>query len=808
MPFSKSVLFSSLIGSLTCNVPAKWIRLVFLVLFFAVVLFSLPVHLKHDSATARLVRPFAVALSVAASVAATGAPGVAQAAQFDVVKVDDVITPYATFQSHNQKVVQNQYGIFMTYLYSTEPSALGTWRLVHSIDGGKSWGTIYRSYVPTKAPTLDTDENGSIYVIHSDFSVSAGDATFLRFDPEQGFRNPLVKTIPGGSAGKYTSAYDSWRKRLYYMNWSSCESVSVCTYPNFTALDLSGNVIFQKGLILWGTNPLAPYNATYGLHYPHLDVMGTTLYFAWTTSPNSSVPHFYRSILFIYSEDGGNSWKAPGGSTLTTPIVGDDTGPAKLVSLSSESGRNNWLSSFVLKNGLVHFMYMSGPPAGDPNPQWNQHYMRFSASSGVRDIDITPTWQGGSISLLGGDGFFSTEQAGSSPLFAVNHFGNSVGILKSTDSGASWQDHAQSSTAVPSGYGLYALSGNKRLTKAGQILGHFTKNPPSGNDNSVWFFRAPGVDRSNDPYKDWVFLPLHADTHAYHNAGHAYYIYPFNVLHGGDTASNGSYSKLRLFENGVELGPAHTQHVTIQASGGGRFSHWYSSLYFSASDNSDPRTNGRSYSIAIPSSEVSGPVFYGRIDPSTVQAVQGNAYGLTREWGTVGDSPSAGTISRLRLYEDGVPLGPAHTLHATIVSTGLGSYSHWNSTLYFSASDNSDPRANGRNYTWAIEGDNVPACGILHVEDALPWSGYLYVLTRDFRLPQDSPSSGFASPVRLFENGVELKPAHALHADIVAYGGGRFSDWNGPWLYFSTSDNTDPRTNGRIYSWSSQTGCP
>src|SRR5262249_16664905 len=147
-----------------------------------------------------------------------------------------------------------------------------------------------------KAPTLDTDENGSIYVIHSDFSVSVGDATFLRFDPEQGFRNPLVKTIPNGSAGKFTSAYHNGRKRPYYATVFNCESASVCTYPNFTALDLSGNVIFQKGLTTWGTTPLAPYNVTYGLQYPHLDLMGTTLYFAWTTSPISTVPAYYRSI--------------------------------------------------------------------------------------------------------------------------------------------------------------------------------------------------------------------------------------------------------------------------------------------------------------------------------------------------------------------------------------------------------------------------------------------------------------------------------------------------------------------------------
>jgi hypothetical protein len=32
----------------------------------------------------------------------------------------------------------------------------------------------------------------------------------------------------------------------------------------------------------------------------------------------------------------------------------------------------------------------------------------------------------------------------------------------------------------------------------------------------------------------------------------------------------------------------------------GRFSHWGDGLHFSASDNSDPRTNGRSYTIIVP----------------------------------------------------------------------------------------------------------------------------------------------------------------------------------------------------------------
>src|SRR6266511_4076235 len=53
MSFPKSTSLSRLIGLITCNIPARWIRLVYLVAFFAVVLTSLPVHLKHSSANAQ-----------------------------------------------------------------------------------------------------------------------------------------------------------------------------------------------------------------------------------------------------------------------------------------------------------------------------------------------------------------------------------------------------------------------------------------------------------------------------------------------------------------------------------------------------------------------------------------------------------------------------------------------------------------------------------------------------------------------------------------------------------------------------------
>jgi hypothetical protein len=55
------------------------------------------------------------------------------------------------------------------------------------------------------------------------------------------------------------------------------------------------------------------------------------------------------------------------------------------------------------------------------------------------------------------------------------------------------------------------------------------------------------------------------------------------------------------------------------------------------------------------------------------------------------------------------------------------------------------------------------------------------------------------SPFLLYENKTLLGPAHSLHVDIVKDGRGRFSHWKDIGIVFSSSDNTDPNTNGRRY---------
>jgi hypothetical protein len=55
------------------------------------------------------------------------------------------------------------------------------------------------------------------------------------------------------------------------------------------------------------------------------------------------------------------------------------------------------------------------------------------------------------------------------------------------------------------------------------------------------------------------------------------------------------------------------------------------------------------------------------------------------------------------------------------------------------------------------------------------------------------------SPVIVYEGDKPLGPAHSTFADISKLGRGHFTYWIGQGLFFSTSDGSDPNSNGRRY---------
>jgi len=171
------------------------------------------------------------------------------------------------------------------------------------------------------------------------------------------------------------------------------------------------------------------------------------------------------------------------------------------------------------------------------------------------------------------------------------------------------------------------------------------------------------------------------------------------ILLDGDTGEEPLRSKLVLFENGIPLRRGHEHHATIAGTGRGAYSHWERYVFFSASDNTDPNTNGRAYSYAVDHAGQHKPHDDGRTLLSPPFYLQD---GLC--WGVVvnedGDQSGAEMLSKLRLYEDNGRLGPSCTIHFDIEQHGAGRYSHWKNYLYFSTSDGSDPNTNGRLYSY------------------------------------------------------------------------------------------------------------
>lgn len=370
---------------------------------------------------------------------------------------------YATFQSHNQKVVATRYGLFTTHLRTRNDAYTAqTWRLSWSRDGGRTFGTLYEATHATNPPVLEADSRGRLYLVRADFIDGA--AYLYRFLPERGFRDPQITRIPEGAAGKYALCLDEKRGQLVLFSHNN----------RIFLIGLDGSIRHAAVLLKDGPDAL--------LQYPHLflDARGR-LHAAWTTQRHGV--YLYWSIHWMVSEDGGRIWEVPGGRPLALPVTADQSGPAVEVSLPDERPVHTWLSSFAVLGGKAHFLYLAQttPP--------RQHYVRFDAATGVREADVNPRFGGETIALAGLDGFFALGRRGA--LYCVGNSGGRLACVVSRDNGRTWRDHAISAST----YNLYSIGGARSVTQDGRIVGTFTdqagSNASADRKSRVWCFQIP-----------------------------------------------------------------------------------------------------------------------------------------------------------------------------------------------------------------------------------------------------------------------------------------------------------------------------
>jgi hypothetical protein len=399
--------------------------------------------------------------------------------QVQVTRIDGPVIHYATFQSHNQKVVEAAGLIFMTHLRSrNEAYTDQIWRLSASRDGGVGFVTIAEQSGATNPPVLECDSNGNLYLFRVDFL--SGDAFLDRWEasqlrsfvdhPEQ--PRPMAKTtrIPGGAAGKYAAMIDPQRDRLYLFSHNN----------TFHRMQLDGTLLDSRVLLVPGPNGM--------LQYPLLSLNPQgQLHLAWTTQKHGQ--YMYRDIHHMFSDDGGDSfysWRPSGeppSVRLELPILADETGPALRITLDDEFEVHTWLASELATTQHWHGFYQAQtqPP--------RQHYVRYDLKTGKKQVDQYPRVGGKRLSLSGLDGFLTYHPSDPNRLFLIGNDSGHLACLVSDDAGQSWQDYARSEQS----FGLYSIGGFRQVTNDGAIIGSFTDQKPpdaiTDQKSTVYFFR-------------------------------------------------------------------------------------------------------------------------------------------------------------------------------------------------------------------------------------------------------------------------------------------------------------------------------
>ncbi len=317
-------------------------------------------------------------------------------------------------------------------------------------------------------------------------------------------------------------------------------------------------------------------------------------------------------------------------------------------------------------------------------------------------------------------------------------------------------------------------------------------------------------------------------------SGHAF-IAPIShhawLVTPGDDETASGIDAVALFENGIARGPGRQLHQAIRDKGTGRFAVNRGYVRFSASDNSDPRKNGRSYRLQLP--VFAGPFVW----LLAVLEFAVSVFLIVSRFRAAAELQSAPRRELVwRLAIPGIAIGAAAVFAAlrsigsialtlgaptvplmigVMVGGGLALTTAW-PAVRRDLQAVSLPTGTLRLVLWAVlcaaigvlAYAAVFASGLVTVHYQLDNTTFQAGQGKAFsaRLPtlpsglvyDDYTRTHLVSPTRLFVNGAEFGLRIDSYAAIAQRGGGRFTIAQN-YLLFSTADASDPRTNGRRY---------
>ncbi len=446
--------------------------------------------------------------------------------------VDCECDTYATFHSHNQRIVSLSNGSMLCcILYRAADNHEETWsqwKLYLSEDRGEKWQETFSSKTHSAIRTPCIESSGhSIYVVHAD----AGNLRVSRFHSAH-FCGHIEEALvlPGADAGKFSTYFDPKRNTLFIFTFHGngvnfyilpCETDGAFKdnrAPDLNWPDDLENLTTNCAARLIVNTDMATdtdlVDKTQYLQYPHLVCSGDDLIVSWTNvnyypikgHANARVSKYSTSFSMKLDLDIMQLKDMYNRPIVNRPVQsnpGPDDGEATEVTLPGENRMTFWLSNICPSSNFVHYLLYSAQYLS------NLRYLRIHKKTGHKEVIwSTP----GPLQLKG---LTITQLCGMWCVHCVLYTlvittDVDLALLVSSNEGADWEvaeSQILGDTFDPSLYSsLYAPSGSRNPLKFGDdvqisfVVSAVRKNASASTTSDVFNvnFRLPPSDETDE----------------------------------------------------------------------------------------------------------------------------------------------------------------------------------------------------------------------------------------------------------------------------------------------------------------------
>jgi hypothetical protein len=372
-----------------------------------------------------------------------------------VTVLDPDTVSMSTFRSHaNRHAVVDDH-LFVSYLRShAADDSAQTWRVVREDLTSKHTDTVIERTNATRAPCIDRDRDGNIYVVFSDWALQR--IIFYRIDVVTGQIGAFTQYQgpPGPASFKFTCAFDIARNRLVYFGNAG----------RLVTFNTSGDVISDQEIFV--------SSADHWVQYPHIFIERSgRIHLAWTNSHRAH-PWFYTSTHYLFSDD-SMTWRRTKSEAVSLPVICNDPAGGVQIVGQTDSGVHRLLTSFMPHDGLVHFAYAENAFVDDPeaffrNPTGNVTlYTTYNPSSAAMSPAILLQRDGVAANSIDGE-FVSSDGM---LCYVGSSAGTAIAVFVTNNNGVGWR--LLKAIPLPGDVCPYAI-GAHRTPYRGCIFGTLT----------------------------------------------------------------------------------------------------------------------------------------------------------------------------------------------------------------------------------------------------------------------------------------------------------------------------------------------